>query len=633
MKKITLALALLVGSLSVQARTDLFNVTFDTDWTDSFQTLELDGRAPHSAINAYFMNSAGVSQPWWPLKDTQNSKDRFMSSHSFYQSPAASNDWLVSRPIHVPTTGFTLKFEAQSLPIRSGDAHALSDLWVFITEQAVTPDWQPTPSEAAMFIQQVPIGADRDNAEGDFTPYELNLGPYAGKTVCISFANLNTDKDLLCLNNIEVYRPDAASMTCTAPQYAVAGDFDIHCSVIPTGQSLTDWTLTLRGNGLEQSTSGASLADGETLNHIFTAKVSPDAEASYTVTLSASGIQPIERTVRTTGLAFATTRHIMLEETTGTWCGNCPIGIYTIENLETEESLQGRFHPISIHVGNDPMVHDNYQYMFGVGATAPIMRVNRGQDVVMVGDVDFRYNSSNPSSAAAKIMSYLDHPALADIHLSAIYDSADSTRLHVTADILPAVTLDGSKYRVGYVLTENNVYNPELSARWRQDNYLSGDPLAGEENPFYHLPKKITGMRYHDVARELYDFHGQEGSVPARPLAPCDTVRLTRTLAIPTLASSSVPPIKRRNLYLTAFMIDSATDAVVNCTRIPLDPNPEPKYSLHDLLASSSIGEVAPDPFNAAPVYYNLQGQRIAAPDAPGVYIEMRGNKMSKILK
>ncbi len=53
--------------------------------------------------------------------------------------------------------------------------------------------------------------------ENDFQNYSINLDSYAGKTIYIYFANLNTDRDILLLDNILVQRLDKASVSLPLP--------------------------------------------------------------------------------------------------------------------------------------------------------------------------------------------------------------------------------------------------------------------------------------------------------------------------------------------------------------------------------------------------------------------------------
>ena len=105
------------------------------------------------------------------------------------------------------------------------DQRRLSDLWVFIT------DYQPSenrlPEEPTMHLEQVSEGKYQNLLEKDFTYYELSLDKYAGKTIYISFANLNTDKDILAIDNVLVQRLDKAELSASSKRYVEAGSFDV----------------------------------------------------------------------------------------------------------------------------------------------------------------------------------------------------------------------------------------------------------------------------------------------------------------------------------------------------------------------------------------------------------------------
>ncbi len=137
MKKIFCAALMAAGVLPAMAHTVLLSEDFqESTWTTNFSMYDLDHNAPLATFNPIFMDENGVSQPWWTARDTSSSKNRFLVSHSGYNPAGQSNDWLVSRALTIPTEGFILFFDAESLQMRSAD-HALSDLELYITEQPV----------------------------------------------------------------------------------------------------------------------------------------------------------------------------------------------------------------------------------------------------------------------------------------------------------------------------------------------------------------------------------------------------------------------------------------------------------------------------------------------------------------
>lgn len=634
MKKLLFSIAMATAVLPAMAHTDLLNENFNGSWTDNFSSLELDGKAPAASINSSFMDSQGVSQPWWPVKDVTTSSNRFMASHSYYNPVGQSNDWLVSRALTVPTKGFKLTFGAQSLPIRSGDAHALSDLRVYITEQPVTKDWQP--AEPTLLLENVGYGEDRDNCEGDFLPFEINLDEYAGKTIYISFANLNNDKDVLVIDDVLVRRLDNAEITAEAPEYVVAGDFNVHATVNATNdEGLVNWKLTFKCGDISSEESGASLAAGESKEFDFTAVAEANKANEYTLTLTADNIQVVDLTGVTTGLMFQTTKRIMLEETTGTWCGNCPMAMYTLEVID-ESEYADRVLPISIHVGNDPMVVDEYEYMFGLGAVAPFIRIDRLDELIGVTPLDCYPDLNNPQTAAASIIRHLDAVALVDIDVTGSYlmNAGKPSGIDATVELAPAIDIDGSKYLIGFVLTENNVEPATTSNSWIQHNYVSKDALGRSVgNPWAYLPGDCPKFRFQDVARQIYGFRGLEESMPADVIKAGEKYTYKTRLGLPTPNLGELNP---ENLYLTAFLIerDKSICTVLNANRVALGDNPEEKYTARqyandlfgiDLSGVESVGEDV----KAEAEYFNLQGIRVNEP-VNGIYIVRRGNKVTK---
>lgn len=635
MKKILFGATLSLATLPAMAHTDLLNENFDGDWTGSFTTLDFDHAAPHSSINASFIDSQGVACPWWVGKDDTKDTDRFFISHSYYRQPTQSNDWAVSNAMTVPSEGFSLSFDAQSVPIRAGEEHALSDLWIFITEQPVTADWQPAASDAAHHIEAISYGNDRDNCKGDYQHYEFSLDAYKGKTIYISFANLNTDKDILAIDNVLVRRPDRAELSATSPDYIIHGDFNVEATIKGTSEAgLDNWTVTFVCGDVKKTESGANLANGQEEFFTFTAPVGADQKAEYTVTLSAPGVPDIVATGSTTGLAFQTTRRILVEETTGVWCGNCPTAIFTMENLEKEH--EDRILPVSVHVGNDPMEVEEYEYMFGIGAVAPFFRVDRDPVLIGINDNDFKYDPTNENTAAYAILRYLDKETIADIEVKGSYlkNGNRITGVDVTAEFTPAVTMDGSHYRIGFILTENNVNRGSAPRSiWQQHNYLSGQANVDRSNPFYYLPSNIGNMYFQDVARQIYGFRGEENTVPAGTLPVGEKVTYNTQLGLPdptvTTADGTVtvPGLDTRNLYITAFLMDGRTNTVVNAARVALSDEAQPKVTSEDILKATGIDSIQTE--NGEAEYFNMQGIRVLDP-VPGIYVVRRGDKVSK---
>lgn len=637
--------AMLAAAMTAGAHTTLLDQNFDQEWRVDFPiVLELDHKAPAPSINPLFQNSDGVSEPWWPLRDSNSSTDRFLGSHSYYQGLGTSNDWIGSRAIYIPSEGFTLSFGAQSYVVRK-DGDRLSDLWLFITEEQLSADNLPT--DPTMVYSEIPWGTDNGTIEKDFIPYELSLDPWIGKTIYINFANLNTDKDLLLLDNVLVQRLDRAELSLETPaQYILNGDFEVTATVTGTvAPGIGAWTMTFDdGKGEKQTFSGSSVALGESVSHKFTSKVEADSSTEFTVTLSGEGFEPISTSGAVTGLAFEPEHRVLFEETTGTWCGNCPLGAYTIQSLMLDEETKDKVVPISIHIEGgapeDYMVNVQYAGLFGV-TSAPMYRIERDMRVNGFTNYDANFDLSNPMTVGYAVLQRAKQSTLAAIDLDARYiiQGEDTTSVRCTARVTPAVTLPAG-YAVGFVMTENNVCNYGTPYS-RQANYFSGADFASKLGGWTLLPRTVANMRFQDVARGVWGYRGLAGSLGDGPLAVNETVEVTTEIEIPNTFQQLVPgdpstvtslPIARQNVVMVAYIINTETGLVLNAAACPMSDVAEDRFTIMDLVNEASVDSIISDDPDAPTFYYNLQGIRIDAPVEGEPCIVRKGASAKKVI-
>ncbi|MDE6843285.1 MAG: hypothetical protein K2J24_07150 [Muribaculaceae bacterium] len=635
---LTLSFALPVA-LTAAAHTDLLDQNFNGEYLVDFPVvLELDHLPPIASVSPLFQNDAGVAQPWWPLKDSSSSDDRFLCSHSAYQYAGASNDWVGSRAITIPSDGFVLSFGAQSYVMRSGDR--LSDLWLFITEEPLDAD--NLPSEPTLHIEKVGLGADPEILEGDFISYEVNLDAWTGKTVYINFANLNEDCDILAIDNVLIRRHDVAEVNIAGPgEYVVQGEYTVSAVIRGTEEpGLGAWTLTFDdGNGNTDVRTGESLAFGEEFSFEFTGVAEAGKVSEYSVSLDSADIPSIPASGSLTGLSFLPTHRVFYEESTGVWCGNCPLGAYTIESMMTDPEMKDRVVPVSIHIpgtGTDYMVNEAYVAQFGLTA-APLTRTEREEKVLGFGNLDYIYDPSNPNTAAGRLRTYADRVTTADISLSAAYSVTEVYPPHLTCEVTVRAAIDmEGQYAVGLVMTENNVTFDHPA--WYQSNYASGDDIEGDMGGWTKLSSYVQGMHYQDVARGIWGYNGIDGSLPA--LLPMDQdITFSYELEIPDTyleltpgdpSTAISPAINTDNVVMVAFLVDQETGFVINAVSYPMTPQAEERFTIADLIAGSGVESVATPSAEGEPEYYNLQGIRLSAPVLGQPVIVRRGNTVSK---
>ena len=198
------------------------------------------------------------------------------------------------------------------------------------------------------------------------------------------------------------------------------------------------------------------------------------------------------------------------------------------------------------------------------------------------------------------------------------------------------MTLKGN-YLIGFILAENNVGVDGNSRYWRQHNYYSGsDKKMGL---WTDLPEWLYNFRYQDVARGVWGYRGLDGSLPEQ-LDMNKKQTFSYTIEIPDIYEELEngelvsPSIKVGDCIVVAYLYNRDTSRVVNSVALPLSEKAEKRFTTADyaaLYGYSGVEDVLDnDETDSAPVYYNLQGQRVENPGR-GIYIVRKGGKTEKI--
>lgn len=641
MKKLILTSIAALSAVCMSAETVAFSENFDGDYSDNFPTVyDGDGLLPQSSIQSLFLGTDGIYMPWWVLKDSQAATDRYIASHSMYSPVGKSNDWLCSRAIEIPTTGFTLSFDANSYVFNQDDS-ALSTLWLFITETPL--DSNNLPTEATKVFENVPVGSSYEEISGDWVPYTVNLDEYAGKTIYLNFANLNEDKDILALDNIKVARPDKAELKVEDYESLIVDDTYTITAEIEAVEAVDNWTLTLSdGVGEDSVQSGEAIAVGDKIAVPFTRSIEADKTVDFTLSLVADGREPITVNGSVTRLTFEPFRKVLVEEFTGSWCGNCPLGNYTVESMLEDEEMGKYVVPVAIHITRsggddytDMMANFDITDAFGVTA-APMLRINRGSSYVGVGYQDYNFNKENSYSFAYRVVN--SHKALTNMEISVeatpVIEGNDTTGILCRTTLRPALSMKGHNYHIGYYLTENSVGMNNVSY-WDQTNYFSGTATESKLGGWTELPGTVHNLRYNDVARTAKGLVGVLETIPSELEAGEEYVH-EEIVSIPDteryLESSNgtrikvAEPIHCSFLNAIAFIVDYDTMEVMNVDTAPVSENAEVRLSIsgvNDLIYNSAEGTET--------IYYDLQGRRVNNPEA-GIYIRKSGTSVKKVV-
>lgn len=631
--RIISACALTATLTAANAETVLMYEDFNDDYTKSMgYTYDADRCEPHRNIaDIFYSNVYGTYMPWWVVRDNSTTTDRFMASHSYYSEPNQSEDWMIMVPVYLDTEGYVLEFDAQSLPVRSLDN--LSDLCVFITEDLI--DVKNIPQTPDMVYENIPYGQDPDLCEDDWTHYTMSLDQWAGKTVYVNFVNRNDDKDVLCLDNVKIARPDLAELEM-APLATFTDDptCEATATITPaTDTPLNGYTLTLNVQQGEETpttvhTWTGDIPAGESQKFTYEITLSPKAETKVTFTFTCDG-QTWQQTVTDdiTLLSFTPEHRVFVEETTSLHCGNCPMGTYTIESLLDDEEYGSKFIPVSVHIsalGFDPMLNSEYAASLPTNNAAPLVFVDRySQYDSFIPAYDLEFDTSNPNSFAYRIARRIDTLTFIGVDVQAewVTEGQDTTAVKCSAKVTPAVDIDNGDFRVAFILTENNV-GLDNNRYWVQENYLSGNDTPSRVGGWADLPRYVTNARYHDVARAISAYEGHANSLPVK-MDASEEYTYTYTLDIPDTRNvqsgyTVAEAIHPRNCQITAIVIEGSSGMVVNAARVAMSDDAEERFSIKEFASIDSV--ISDDAEVKDTQYYDINGRRIAGPQQ-GFYI------------
>lgn len=248
--------------------------------------------------------------------------------------------------------------------------------------------------------------------------------------------------------------------------------------------------------------------------------------------------------------ADAAKRKVVLEDHTGAWCGWCPRGMETLEELENE------FGDMIIGVGvhNGDAMATSYQSslaaQFGINSypNGTINRVNSGGKV---GQSDNAWRSL----ALAQVNT--DVPV--GVSLEVDYDK-------LTGDFTATITAEveseiNSPLNFNLWLLED--YMKGTGSQWDQANYLSNRP-GFESSKYYSKPNPIEGFEHNDVFRHaMAGINGESGTFPTGNTTPAGTYTQVYSGNVKDLNVDD-----SFNAYFVAVVSNSTTKEIINADRV-----------------------------------------------------------------
>lgn len=539
---------------------------------------EGDHNEPSSTALAWEFDAD--NSPWvFMIREDKESSDYCAGSHSMYNPAGASNDWMAIPQLSIENEFYYVEFDAQSYKLTRNDV-----LKVYVLEDDNVYTSFPTSlyekfvaDGKCIFEQKLTPGEDQDEEglAGGWQHFKLSLADYAGKNIYIAFVNQNDDQSAIFLDNLRVfYEGDFYATTDIDNNVVAMESMPVSVIMDVTGEGTFNTltaTCTVGDFTTHYSADNLNLT-AESDNYSFTfpeeVPLTIGTQNPYTISLNLDGTV-LNLTGTVNNLAFETTKRIVVEESTGQACGNCPYGILAFEDLAN--ALGDQFIPIAIHssiVGTDLFAYEGYNSYLGFTAQ-PNGLVNRIDTLYspMYQNTEtnlYEFYSPEGNQTWRDIaVRELQDVAVADINIgTAVYDPT-THRIEVAGDVNYALDMQAVNHNIMFAVLENNLPG-------RQTNYLASTPVESQPNFGEFGGGGASGSNpcnvyYDHVARKVADerFAGISGLIPVE-------VKAGQPVAYSYKFDGPNNVANWANTDLVAMLIDVNTDKIINAAVVPM---------------------------------------------------------------
>lgn len=396
-------------------------------------------------------------------------------------------------------------------------------------------------------------------APGALLTKRIDFSDYAGQVVYLTFRHYDSeDLYYLIVDNISVATVsdnDVNLKQVNVDQFTVLNEDNTLSMEVENLGATTVTSLEVNWNdGTDHvSTISTNIAFGETqtVEHPIAVNYSDLDTHSITVTVTqANGAADPNmsnnvKTASTQAVSQASTKKVLFEEGTGTWCGYCPRGAVAMEYMETTYADQ--FVGVAVH-NSDPMQLDEYNTGAAISGF-PGMNVDR----VLLGE-----------GVSIEEMEgvYLQRKDLSVPVALGLEGSVSGQEVTLNANAIFRTNLSDIDYRLGVIISEDNVTGS--TSDYDQVNYYAGGSL-GEMGGYESLanPVPASQMVYNHVGRALLGgYSGQEGSVPTS-VTDGQEVNYTFNYTLPSDADVN-------NFHAIVVLIDQSSGAVINAESVEI---------------------------------------------------------------
>lgn len=553
---------------------------FSDDFNDPSNSMvkyllyEGDHNKPSSAMQDLGFDAD--NSPWlFVIRESESSSDYCAASTSIYNPTGKSDDWMSIPRLSIENADYYLSFDVQSYYKSKADRLKV----LVLEDDAVYSNFTTELYEKfkangkVLYDEQLTPGESEEDLTGDWTHVEKSLAEYAGKNIYIAFVNENENQSMIFLDNLKVYYKGDFNFAPNVESTQVNKESTNVGVIVKVTSDKTyntiNATLTSEDGSFKSTytdTPSKPITSAENYSFTFPDKLplTVGAQNKYTISIDLGG-SVYSQTNTISNLAFETTKHVVIEESTGQQCSNCPQGVLAIENLE---KLYGeQVIPIAIHssiIGTDLFAYENYNTYFGI-KSQPMGLINRIDTLYapMYVDGDGQYHFESPEGnntfydvAQREFENY----AIADVSIDkAIYDSS-SKNIQVTGNVNYALNMNSLNHNIAFVVLEDGLTGPQ------KNNFcVSDQPIFGDFGKGGKYGSSVAVVTFNDVARKVPNdnFAGESGFIPVSVTAG-QPVAFNKVFSLPENVTNW------DNAKVVVMLIDANTERVLNAAKLKM---------------------------------------------------------------
>lgn len=593
----------------------LFYDSFDNISNSLYMWLRYEGDHNNPASTMSALEFDADNQPWnFSIRESDESYDYCMASHSLYAPSGKSDDWAVIPQLAIPDERCYLSFDAQSYYSSKSDSLSViifeSEENIGVLTDEVMARFK-AEGKRVLYTRLVP-GTSEETLSGDWQHFEISLAEYAGKKIYIAFVNDNYNQSAIFVDNVLVERDLIYSVALNSDGTVVQqASADIAGSVVIEANDLTFSSIVLKlidaeGNILETiSESGLSLSEGSAYKFDFKKElpllVGEENDFAIEVTLD-ERVNLTRSSIK--NLAFKPTKRVVLEKMTGTTCQFCPGGIIAVEEMKRVAGDQ--IIPVAIHTYTGDNLsaglsaYSDFLYLSG----APTGRIDRLPIISsplwqndLEEDENFgmlSFSNKVDGDTWLDLMNWqLGQLTTVDIDIDAQYDATSGDTISIDVLVKSAINSKNLNYGIFTVIVEDGLTGTQ------SNNYHSNpDPLLGDwgKNGIYGQ-SAVKGVVYEDVARAVIGttFNGTPGMIPA-DLAANAEYKATVGCELPAEVSNW------SNAKAVVMLVDNNTGMIVNAAAAKF------------VDVQTGIESISSDASVAKTEFFTLGGVAVSAP-------------------